>query len=134
MDLKKEIQALIKGEVANDEETLKRYSRDASLFEVKPQLVVFPKDKEDLKHLVLFAQKHNISLTCRGGGSDMSGGPLGGGIVLDMTRYFNKITEISRQADPEPLGPELVAEGLVEGFVGSLNCLIEETAFKTSIV
>ncbi len=93
MDLKTELCALLKGDIADDKDILTKYSRDASLFQVKPWLVVFPKDAEDLKNLVLFAQKHSVSLTCRGGGSDMTGGPLGEGIVLDMTRYFNRIKE-----------------------------------------
>ena len=50
----KELKNRIKGEVLTDEETLARYSVDASIFEVKPQAVVFPKDAEDVKSLVRF--------------------------------------------------------------------------------
>jgi FAD/FMN-containing dehydrogenase len=110
MALKEELQSVLKGEVVDDEATLVRYSRDASIFEVRPRLVVFPKDTEDLKHLVLFAQKNNISLTCRGGGSDMTGGPVGEGIVLDMTRYFNKIKEIAPLTSEGRQGGYAVAE------------------------
>ncbi|TSC55460.1 MAG: putative oxidoreductase [Parcubacteria group bacterium Greene0416_39] len=91
MNLKEEIQSIVKGEVVDDEATLVRYSRDASIFEVQPRLVVFPKDREDLKNLVVFSQKNGVSLTCRGGGSDMTGGPLTESIVVDMQRHFNKI-------------------------------------------
>ena len=56
MDLKQELQALLKGDVADDENTLERYSKDASLFEVKPRVVVSPKDVEDIKKLVVFAK------------------------------------------------------------------------------
>ena len=52
MNLKEEIQKFFKGEVLDDEETLKTYSHDASLFEVRPKLVVYPQDSEDLKKLV----------------------------------------------------------------------------------
>ena len=97
MNLKEELQSILKGEVADNEATLARYSRDASLFEVKPRLVVFPQDVQDIKNLVSFVSQHpeeRLSLTCRGGGSDMTGGPLSESIVLDMTRYFNRIKEI----------------------------------------
>lgn len=94
MDLKQELQAFLKGDVANDEETLKLYSHDASLFEVKPRMVVFPKDVEDIKKLVVFAREKGLSLTARGGGSDMTGGPLTESIVLDTTRYLNQVKEI----------------------------------------
>lgn len=97
MTLKEELQSLLKGEVTDDEGILKRYSRDASVFEVKPRLVVFPKDVEDIKRLVSFVSQHtqeHLSLTCRGAGTDMSGGPLSESIVLDMTRYFSCIKEV----------------------------------------
>src|SRR3989344_6011001 len=94
MDLKEELQGLLKGDVANDEATLKTYSKDASLFEVKPRRVVFPKDVEDIKKLVVFAKEKGLSVTARGGGSDMTGGPLTEGIVLDTTRYLNSVKDI----------------------------------------
>ena len=47
--MKEEILKFFKGEVEDDKETLTKYSRDASIFEVKPKLVLFPKDSEDIK-------------------------------------------------------------------------------------
>ena len=107
-----ELKKIIKGEVLADEETRKKYSHDASLFEVKPELVVFPKDVEDIKNLVRFTGQYNsdktnkpnttyesdksalLSLTARSGGTDMSGGPLGESVILDFTKYFNHLKEI----------------------------------------
>src|SRR3989338_3458693 len=95
-----ELKKIIKGDVLGDEKTLIKYSRDASLFEVKPEVVAFPKDVEDLKKLVSFvSQKSNVSgqllsLTVRAGGTDMTGAPLTESIVLDMAKYFNRIKEI----------------------------------------
>ncbi|MEK9183611.1 MAG: FAD-binding oxidoreductase [Patescibacteria group bacterium] len=97
MSIESQIKPLFKGDIFKDEETLKKYSRDASFFEVKPQLVVFPKDIDDLKNLVLFAienKNYGISLTARSGGTDMTGGPLNNSIIMDFTRYFNHIKEI----------------------------------------
>jgi FAD/FMN-containing dehydrogenase len=86
----------IKGEIKTDEETLKKYSRDASIFEVRPLAVAHPKDAEDVKTLVKFvaAQKEKeptISITARSAGTDMSGGPLNDGLIADFTTHFNKI-------------------------------------------
>ncbi|MDO8470780.1 MAG: FAD-binding oxidoreductase [bacterium] len=91
------LQEVCKGEVKEDERTRSLYARDASLFEVKPRAVIFPSDVEDIKHLVSFVNERkdlNLSLTCRGGGSDMTGGPLSESIVLDMNRSFQRIKEI----------------------------------------
>ena len=52
--LAEELTGMIQGEVLDDEETLKAFSTDASLFKVKPQLVVRPKDVADVQALVRF--------------------------------------------------------------------------------
>lgn len=99
MNLKEEIQKFFKGEVLDDEETLKTYRHDASLFEVKPKFVVFPNDAEDLKKLVRFVSENKLSdptlsITIRAAGSCMSGGPLGESIVADVTKHMNHMGEV----------------------------------------
>jgi len=103
MILKEEIQKFFKGEVLDDEATLKIYSHDASLFEVRPKLVVFPQDSEDLKKLVKWvndnttiyrSNNESLSITIRAAGSCMSGGPLGESIVADVTKHMNYIGEV----------------------------------------
>ena len=99
MSLAEELQKIIKGDVADDAATLKTYSHDASLFEVRPEVVVFPKDAEDVKSLVKFtarkkAKNPSLSLTARSGGTDMSGGSINDSIIIDFTRYMNHIKEI----------------------------------------
>ncbi len=96
--VKFEIQKFFKGEVEDDEETLLKYSRDASLLEVRPKVVVFPKDKEDVKNLVKWVGENSarqdlagLSITARCAGTDMSGGAIGESIIMDFTRYMNKL-------------------------------------------
>ncbi|MEO8065589.1 MAG: FAD-binding oxidoreductase [Candidatus Doudnabacteria bacterium] len=101
MDLLKQIKQVIKGDASSDEKTLADFSKDASLFKVKPALVVFPKNTEDIKNLVKFVIERNkagdkLSLTPRSGGTDMTGGPLTESIVLSMTKYFNHINKIGK--------------------------------------
>src|SRR3990167_3122639 len=93
MTLEQEVKEIIKGEVAGDQKTLDRFSRDWSLFQVMPKLVVFPKDTEDVQALVKWGK---LSLTARAAGTDMSGGPLGEGIILDFTKYINKLKEVGQ--------------------------------------
>jgi FAD/FMN-containing dehydrogenase len=92
--LLEELKNIVKGDVLFDEKTLMDFSHDASIFEVKPQVVVFPKDKEDVERLVSFVseKKKNhptLSLTGRSAGTDMSGGPINDSIVVGFTKYFN---------------------------------------------
>ena len=105
MEIKREIQKFFKGEVENSEEILKTYSHDASLFEVKPRFVLYPKDKEDVKKLVKWVYENknrykdpeknegwgDLAITARCAGTCMSGGDLGESIILDFTRHMNKL-------------------------------------------
>lgn len=97
MVLAEEIKKVVNGEVADDEETLQKYSHDASLFEVNPAAVVFPKDSEDVKNIVKFVAENKkespaLSLTARSAGTDMTGGPLSESIILDFTRHFTRMS------------------------------------------
>ena len=94
--MKEEILKFFKGEVEDGEETLKHYSRDASIFDIRPMVVVFPKDSEDVKNLVKWVsenkeKKPELSITCRCAGTDMSGGSIGESIIMDFTRHMNKL-------------------------------------------
>ncbi len=53
--MKEEIQKFLKGEVEDSEETLLKYSHDASIFNIRPKVVVFPKDSLDVQNLVKWA-------------------------------------------------------------------------------
>ena len=112
-----ELKKIIKGEISSGEKELSSYSRDASIFEVKPQLAVKPKDVEDIKNLVKFVSENkssnpNLSLTARAGGSDMSGGPLNESIILDFTAHFNKMLGVGN--DPAKSGDRGAGYAIVE--------------------
>ncbi len=99
MDLVSKIKEFFKGEVTTSDSDLEKYSRDASLFKIRPQVVVFPKDTEDIKNLVSFVAKNkteysNLSITMRSGGTDMTGGPLSESMVVDVSKHINKLKEV----------------------------------------
>lgn len=108
MDIEKGLGKAFKGEFDTSDETREFYSHDASLFELKPQIVAFPKDADDLKSVVKFVN-HNrkknphLSITPRSRGTDMSGGAIGQSIVLDVSKHMNKLVKVSsRQATVQP--------------------------------
>ncbi len=87
------------GDIESKEETLKKYSRDASLFEIKPKLVIFPKNSEDVKTAVKWVNENkekdpSLSITARSAGTCMSGGSLNESVIIDFTRYMNRIIEV----------------------------------------
>jgi FAD/FMN-containing dehydrogenase len=101
MSLKEELQKVIRGEVDDSAQTLEKDSRDASLFVVRPEVVVSPIDAQDVCNLVRFVNekkktpKTRISLTARAAGTDMSGGPLSDSIIIDTTKHLNKLLELT---------------------------------------
>lgn len=100
MALKTDIEAIFKGEADQSQESIEKYSHDASLFELKPEIIVFPKDADDVKAVVGYVNEHKesmpeLSITARSAGTDMSGGAIGESIVMDMNRHFTEILEIT---------------------------------------
>ena len=100
-DIMGDLKDVIKGEISSDEKELLAYTYDASIFEVRPQMVVKPKDVDDIKNLVKWVSskkdsKPGLSLTARSGGTDMTGGALNDSIILDFTAHFNHISEVTR--------------------------------------
>jgi len=97
MNIKEELKSFISGDVLDDEKTIEKYSRDASLFEIRPSVVVFPKDVSDIKKLVTFVgdnKDKKLSIAPRCAGTDMTGGPLTESVVLEFDKYFNHINEV----------------------------------------
>src|SRR3989338_6889966 len=94
--LAEKIKPFLKGDIVYDESTLATYSRDPSLFSLRPRAVIFPKDTEDVKAVVKFVNEErkedpSLYITARSAGTDMSGGAIGESIILDFTRYMNKL-------------------------------------------
>ncbi len=99
--MKDEIKKFWKGDIEDSKESLIKYSRDASLLEVKPELIVFPKNSDDIKSLVKWAHENKnkypkLALTPRAAGTCMAGGAIGESIVIDFTKYMNKVERIER--------------------------------------
>ena len=100
MNITEELKRIIKGEVAADITTLREYSHDASLFEVTPQVVVYPYDDEDVRKLVTYVSEHkkenpNLSLTARAAGTDMGGGSINDSIIVAFEKHFNRPPKVS---------------------------------------
>jgi len=92
--LKDRLSEVIKGDVLIDEATLEHFSRDASLFKVRPKVVVQPKHVKDVQAIINFVS-HNqkdfpgLAITGRAAGTDMTGAAIGEGIIVDFSKYFN---------------------------------------------
>lgn len=91
-----------KGDIEDSSAALTAFSHDASLLEVRPQIVLFPKNATDIKAVVHFVRINktaypDLSVTVRSAGTCMSGGPLNDSIILDVTRYMHGIKELTSE-------------------------------------
>jgi FAD/FMN-containing dehydrogenase len=98
--LKSLLRPLVKGTVDDSPESIEFYSHDASLFEVRPEVIVSPEDVSDIKNIVKFVASHKkdypkLSVTARSGGTDMSGGAVNESILIDFTKHFNRIIGVT---------------------------------------
>lgn len=94
-----ELRPHFKGELETSEQLRRQYSHDASIFELLPQVVAFPKDVDDICTLVRYVSEHKrrnpaLSLTPRSGGTDMSGGAINDSVVVAFERYFTAVGDV----------------------------------------
>ncbi|RYZ55520.1 MAG: FAD-binding oxidoreductase, partial [Chitinophagaceae bacterium] len=73
------------------------YATDASVYQERPQAVVLPKTVEDVKALVQYAATAGVTLIPRAAGTSLAGQVVGSGIVVDISRYFTAILEVSEE-------------------------------------
>lgn len=90
-----DLATILAGEIDCSLATLTKYSNDGSPYTVKPQAIIFPKNTTDIKHILSFAREYTMPVTVRGKGRARSGGSLGDGIILDMSRYFSQIRTVN---------------------------------------
>lgn len=79
------------GDLRCDDVAVSMYASDASLFEVKPLGVAFPRDANDVATLTRYASEIDLPLIGRGAGTNVTGAALGAGLVVDFSRYMNEI-------------------------------------------
>ena len=97
------LKTVFSGDIEIASDVLEKYSRDASMFKVMPQIVVFPKNSKDIQTLVKWVKVQNeelsideqLSITVRSAGTCMSGGAINDSIIMDVTRYMNNVISVS---------------------------------------
>lgn len=90
-----ELRRKIKGEVYFDDVTRYLYSTDASLYEIQPVGVVVARDKDDVVQAIRTAAKYGVSVLPRGGGTSLAGQAVGNSLVVDCSKFMNRILEIN---------------------------------------
>ena len=103
---------VLDGEV--DESTRRRaeYSSDASNYRVIPTAVAFPAHADDIVTALSVAADAGVPVTIRGGGTSIAGNSIGEGLVLDLSRHYNKLISLDPQGRTARVQPGLVLSHL----------------------
>jgi FAD/FMN-containing dehydrogenase/Fe-S oxidoreductase len=106
--LQRRLASALEGEVAFDLFTRGRYATDASIYQIMPLGVAFPKTAADVEVILKTAAEHSVPVIMRGAGTSQNGQPIGAGIVVDCSRHLHAV----RDYDPDR-GEVVVEPGLV---------------------
>ena len=103
------------GDIATDESVAITYATDNSIYELKPDGVIFPKNQNDVALIfkLLRLEKYRpIKITARGGGTSTNGQSINYGLIVDYSRYMNKIIAIDEKNMRSEVEPGLILDVL----------------------
>ncbi|MGI8889311.1 MAG: FAD-binding and (Fe-S)-binding domain-containing protein [Chthoniobacterales bacterium] len=103
-------------EVAFDNRTRQLYATDASLYQIEPAAVAFPRSAQEARDIILAADLAGLSVSPRGAGSGLAGGALGDGLIIDFSRYNRQITTLDLERRTVRVGAGVVLDQL-NGFL-----------------
>ena len=146
--------SLLEGELHFDRKMRVLYATDASAYRELPLAVAVPKNEEDLRRLIRFAREEGTSLIPRTAGTSLAGQVVGNGIVVDVSRHFDRILEfnaeerwvrvqpgvvrdeLNRFLEPHGLffGPETSTanRAMIGGMVGNNSCGSNSVVYRST--
>jgi FAD/FMN-containing dehydrogenase/Fe-S oxidoreductase len=96
-EIEAELEKRIEGDIHFDRYSRLLYSTDASIYQIEPIGVVVPRHKGDVQAVIEIANKLNISVLPRGGGTSLAGQTVGHSIVLDFSKYMQNVLEVNQE-------------------------------------
>jgi FAD/FMN-containing dehydrogenase/Fe-S oxidoreductase len=102
----------LEGEVLFDTYSRGRYSTDASIYQIEPIGVVVPRHSDDIAAALQLAAEEGVSVLPRGGGTSQIGQTTGESLVVDVSKYLNRVITFNASARTVTVEPGLVLEPL----------------------
>lgn len=99
-------------EIRSDNLTRQLYATDASIYQVEPVAVAFPKTAEEAASAIRAAAEANLAIIPRGAGTGLVGGAIGHGLVIDFSRYNRQITDLDLEKRTVRVGSGVVLDQL----------------------
>jgi FAD/FMN-containing dehydrogenase/Fe-S oxidoreductase len=111
-DLYHTLKKRISGEVRFDKVSRLLYSTDASIYEIEPIGVVIPRTHEDVFATMEITRDFQVPVLPRGGGTSLAGQTVGEAVVVDMSKYLNRVLEVNKEERWAAVEPGVVQEQL----------------------
>ncbi len=110
--LEADLRRVIQGEVRFDALSRRLYSTDASMYQIEPVGVVIPRSDEDVRRTIEISASHGAPLLPRGGGTSLIGQTVGKAVIIDFSKYMNRIIEHDAEAGWARVQPGVVQDQL----------------------
>lgn len=111
-ELGRALKSCVKGDVRFDKLSRALFATDASIYEIVPTGVVFPKDAQDVANTIKTCAEFQTSVVPRGAGTGLAGGAVGSGVQVDLSRYMNKIGSVDVDKRTVVVEPGVVLDEL----------------------
>ena len=108
----RQLSSQLEGKIQWDESIRRLYATDASTYRELPLAVAIPKNREDIKKLIHFARQNHTSLIPRTAGTSLAGQVVGPGIVVDVSKHFNRVLEVNETEQWVRVQPGVVRDEL----------------------
>ncbi len=112
LDFVSELRRHFSGDIRLDLASRILYSTDASIYQIEPLGVVLPRTQDDLQASVELAAKYRVPILPRGSGTSLAGQAIGEALILDCSRWLDKILEIDPQARLATVEPGVILADL----------------------
>ena len=103
---------IIEGTCHSDALHLMMYATDASVYRNLPKAVVYPKTEQDVAATLKWCSQRGVSVTPRAAGTSLAGQCVGDGVILDVSRYLDKIIDFDANKKTVTLQPGVVRDDL----------------------
>jgi FAD/FMN-containing dehydrogenase/Fe-S oxidoreductase len=104
----------LEGDIYTDKVYRLIHATDASAYREVPLAVCRPANEADIVNIIKFARENKLSLIPRAAGTSLAGQVVGSGIVVDVSRYMNRIIELNVEEQWVRIEPGVVLDELIE--------------------
>ncbi|MGB3289967.1 MAG: FAD-linked oxidase C-terminal domain-containing protein [Burkholderiaceae bacterium] len=112
LELAARLRKQTQGEVLFDRGSRGRYSTDASIYQIEPVGVLVPKTAGDVSAALQICREMSVPVLARGGGTSQCGQTVGAALVIDNSKYLNRVLDLDLDAMTVTVEPGIVLDHL----------------------